>query len=277
MTKEIVPQLGLASFSCPYVKCRAIASQSWFKPYVLRYDKDEMPFRPKVAELQKFKDKPGVDRDVVAYFTRLASGELFFEQADSTVYLKSELKNISFSRCYSCDGIAVWRADELIYPQNTLSIAPNAEMPPDVLADFLEANEILDKSPRGAAALLRLCVQKLLVHLGGKGKNINDDIGNLVEKGLDKRIQKALDVVRVVGNNAVHPGQIDLRDDKQIATQLFGLVNVIVETLIAQPKHIEEMYETVVPDSVKAQIEKRDSPKQIEHKIEDNTADNTAD
>jgi hypothetical protein len=37
------------------------------------------------------------------------------------------------------------------------------------------------------------------------------------------------------------------------------------------------MYETVVPDSVKAQIEKRDSPKQIEHKIEDNTADNTAD
>jgi hypothetical protein len=139
-------------------------------------------------------------------------------------------------------------------------------MPPDVRADFLEANEIVDKSPRGAAALLRLCIQKLMVHLGGKGKNINDDIASLVQEGLDNRIQKALDVVRVVGNGAVHPGQIDFEDDKTIATKLFGLVNVIVESQITQRRHIEEMYKEIVPESVKAQIEKRDSPKQIEKK-----------
>jgi hypothetical protein len=139
-------------------------------------------------------------------------------------------------------------------------------MPPDVRADFLEANEILDKSPRGAAALLRLCIQKLLIHLGEKGKNINDEIGNLVQKGLDRRIQQALDVVRVVGNAAVHPGQIDLRDDKTTAGKLFGLVNVIVESQITQAKHIEEMYDTIVPETVKAQIEKRDGTKQIEQK-----------
>jgi hypothetical protein len=139
-------------------------------------------------------------------------------------------------------------------------------MPPDVRADFLEANEILDKSPRGAAALLRLCIQKLMIHLGEKGENINNDIASLVRKGLDTRIQKALDVVRAVGNSAVHPGQIDLEDDKTTATKLFGLVNVIVESQITQAQHIEQMYETVVPESVKAQIEKRDAPKQIEHK-----------
>ena len=55
-----------------------------------------------------------------------------------------------------------------------------------------------------------------MVHLELKGKNIDDDIGALVKRGLDARIQKALDVVRVVGNNAVHPGQIDLRDDNEL-------------------------------------------------------------
>jgi hypothetical protein len=79
-----------------------------------------------------------------------------------------------------------------------------------------------------------------------------------VQKGLDKRIQQALDVVRVVGNAAVHPGQIDLRDDKTIANKLFGLVNVIVESQITQPQHIEAMYDTVVTDTLKAQIERSD-------------------
>ena len=116
--------------------------------------------------------------------------------------------------------------------------------------------------------MLRLGIQKLMVHLGEKGKNINDDIASLVLKGLDTRIQKALDVVRVVGNSAVHPGQIDLNDDKTIAAKLFGLVNVIVESQITQAKHIEEMYDTVVPDTVKAQIDKRDAVKQIEKKKE---------
>jgi hypothetical protein len=47
---------------------------------------------------------------------------------------------------------------------------------------------------------------------------------------------------------------------------MFGLVNVIVELQITQANHIEEMHDTIVPDVVKAQIEKRDAPKQIEKK-----------
>ena len=145
-------------------------------------------------------------------------------------------------------------------------------MPADVKAIFLEANDILDKSPRGAAALLRLCVQSLMPHLGEKGKNINNDIASLVAKGLDTRIQKALDVVRVAGNYAVHPGQIDWDDDKTVATQLFGLLNLIVETQITQ-KHIEDLFEAVVPDTVKAEIEKRDTPKQIAPPSDEPTID----
>lgn len=62
--------------------------------------------------------------------------------------------------------------------------------------------------------------------VGQKGKRIDDDIANLVRQGLDVKVQKALDVVRVVGNNAVHPGEI-LDDDKATAVQLLSVLNVM--------------------------------------------------
>ncbi len=74
-------------------------------------------------------------------------------------------------------------------------------------------------------------------------------------------IQKSLDVVRVVGNEAVHPGTIDLRDNKDTASKLFNLVNLIAEQMISHPKHVNEMYEGVVPEAKKEQIKKRDAKK----------------
>jgi hypothetical protein len=129
--------------------------------------------------------------------------------------------------------------------------------------DCIEAGEIVDLSARGAAALWRLAIQKLMPHLGENGKNINDDVGALVKKGLDARAQKALDAVRVIGNNAVHPGAIDLNDDKAAAIKLFDLVNYIVETQITAPKKIDEIYGTLPAGSVAA-IAKRDGDKDFD-------------
>jgi hypothetical protein len=119
----------------------------------------------------------------------------------------------------------------------------------------------LDASPRGAAALLRVAIQKLCKELGETGENTNADIAALVRKGLDPRIQKALDVLRVVGNNSVHPGQIDMRDDRSTAEALFGLVNLIVEKMITEPKHVDELYQ-MLPEDARQQIERRDTPKE---------------
>ena len=107
--------------------------------------------------------------------------------------------------------------------------------------------------------MLRLVIQKLCKHLGEKGKDINEDIASLVSKGLSPKVQQGLDIVRVVGNNAVHPGQIDLKDDTETANRLFGLVNLIANVMITQPKHVEEMYKTVVPKTQRDAIDKRDS------------------
>jgi hypothetical protein len=90
-----------------------------------------------------------------------------------------------------------------------------------------------------------------------RDSNINDDIKSLVAKGLEPEIQKALDVVRVIGNNAVHPGELDLTDDKAIATTLLTLINIIVDRRIAAKKHIDEMFQSL-PERAREAIEKRD-------------------
>jgi hypothetical protein len=136
---------------------------------------------------------------------------------------------------------------------------PNPDLPHDVRADYEEAGKILTLSPRGAAALLRLAIQKLCIKLGEKGENLNDDIANLVQRGLPQKVQKALDSVRVIGNNALHPGQMDLKDDRNTATRLFDLVNIIADVHITQPKKVDAVY-SKLPESQRQAIVKRDLP-----------------
>lgn len=75
------------------------------------------------------------------------------------------------------------------------------------------------------------------------------------------RVQKALDAIRVIGNNAVHPGQIDLQNDRATAETIFGLVHLICEKMITEPKHVDELY-AKLPEGARQAIEKRDTPNQ---------------
>lgn len=129
------------------------------------------------------------------------------------------------------------------------------------MQDYLEARAIEAQSPRAAAALLRLIIQKLCKHFGEPGKDINADIGRLVQKGLPKQLQEALDVVRVVGNEAVHPGEVDLEDNPEIVYTLFRLVNLIVEKMITEPKQYSDLYQSL-PTKKLDGIAQRDKPKQ---------------
>ncbi|MEL6643310.1 MAG: DUF4145 domain-containing protein [Pseudomonadota bacterium] len=145
----------------------------------------------------------------------------------------------------------------MVFPQKGEAPPANQDLPPEIARDYDEASSILDLSPRGSAALIRLAIQKLCKFLGQPGDNINADIKALVADGLDPRVQKALDAVRVVGNNAVHPGQMDIQDDRASAESLFRLLNLILEKMISEPKHVDEVY-NALPEAARKAIEKRD-------------------
>lgn len=187
----------------------------------------------------------------LSLYSKIPGGDPF-EQASRDYHM---------SRCAHCGAVCMWFNGALLIPDQSSAEPPHVDMPPSLVDDFNEARVVFSRSPRSAAAVLRLVIQKLCIELGQKGKNINDDIAALVADGLPVRVQQALDIVRVVGNEQVHPGQLDVRDDPAIAAELFRLVNFIVEDRISRPKAIQELYDRL-PQEKREWIEKRDAKQQ---------------
>lgn len=220
MSKYFPPKYGSTHFSCPY--CAVHARQRWGKPFNV--------------------DSLIVDRQEPLKWWMLVP----------IVIDKTEVET---SRCSHCENPTLWLSEKIIYPVVSTFPPANGDLPTDVKEVYEEAANIANQSPRAACALLRLALEMLLKSLGETG-SINDSIGNLVKKGLDERVQQSLDIVRVTGNEAVHPGVIDFSDETDVE-MLFGLINVIAESLISQPKRIQNLYDNL-PEKAREAIEKRD-------------------
>jgi hypothetical protein len=259
--KYVAPSIHETAFNCPH--CHALTTQVWYRAVADKVGNNET-VRCVPRDKSGYEVATDLDAELRAsieqYVDRLATGRPFLSPRSGSLYPDADLENVSVSSCYNCTDIAIWLYDRLVWPARGEVPLPNADLPGEIRDDYDEAGGILDRSPRGAAALLRLAIQKLCVHLGESGKSINDDIASLVAKGLDVKVQQSLDIVRVVGNESVHPGTLDLRDDRATAEKLFGLVNLIAEIMISRPKHVKELYESL-PAEKRDAIEKRDKKK----------------
>ncbi len=170
---------------------------------------------------------------------------------------KYENPDFVLSKCNSCAAPTIWMNRQMIFPNISTAESPSPDLPDEIREDFEEARAIAERSPRGAAALLRLSIQRLCRHLGEPSISINDDIASLVAKGLPVRVQQALDSVRVIGNEAVHPGSLDLKDDTDTVKRLFRIVNFIADKTITEPREIDQLYSSLPQDKL-AGIAKRD-------------------
>lgn len=218
MAQYVEPQKLLKSFTCPI--CGTLASMEWDEILIM-YDGNK---------------------------------KFYFDKAKETC--GSGILRVS--TCNACEGYHVWFRDDMILPTCSEIELPNENMPEDVKKIYIEARDVFDKSPKSSCALLRLGIQKLCDNLVEGNENLNDKIGRLVRNGLSEKVQRALDIIRVIGNNAVHPGQISVEDNTEIAKALFKLMNIIVDQMITQVNEINDLY-SILPSGVIEAIERRDS------------------
>lgn len=236
------PSTKRTAFECPH--CGTKTTQYWYS--VRGYGLQGLPEVRTVRLPGRGSGFP-IERDKPVRFI----GPVEHMDADAW------LENCFISLCMECKDFALWFGSKMSFPTSNSAPAPHPDLPEEMKSDYKEAAQILSQSPRGAAALLRLVVEKLCHHLGYKQKSIDANIAKMVEDGLPHEVERALDIVRVVGNGAVHPGHLDLKDDQTTATKLFEIVNYIVLDRITRPKELEQIFNAKVPQGAKDSIAKR--------------------
>ena len=169
---------------------------------------------------------------------------------------------IRIATCERCREGTIWYKEKQLWPRIAAGPLPSKDLGDEIIALYNEARDVASLSPRSAAALLRLCTEMLVQHLCRESsinyRDLNQGIGELVQLGLPVQMQQALDTLRVVGNDAVHPGQINFDDDSETVMSLFGFLNLIANDRITQPREIENLYSKLPAQKLQG-IEDRDN------------------
>jgi hypothetical protein len=143
---------------------------------------------------------------------------------------------------YSMNGV---EEAKIIFPHATLRLV-EPEVPPPYKEEFIEANEVLNLSPKASAALSRRILQNVMrdvfnVKHSDLAKEIDEFIAT---KGAPSYVNQAIDAVRNVGNFAAHPlkskstGQI-VEVEPGEAEWLLEALEALFDFAFVQPKRLE--------------------------------------
>lgn len=115
----VIPTLNSTSFHCPH--CGVLSQQTWS------------------------------NRGLQCYYTEImASGQ--------THNSSFELTETAVALCKHCHMFSIWYYEKMVFPLTGGVETANPDLPNDVKIDYNEAKDIVNISPRGAAALLRLAI-----------------------------------------------------------------------------------------------------------------------
>jgi Domain of unknown function (DUF4145) len=253
--KHVSPSIDQLAFSCPH--CHALARQFWFSVHADPLKADEKPVVANgetVAALMFGDAEEGERERKVKWAERMASGRPFLDVHRE--FRNRDVQNVWISYCFNCNEICLWVVDQLVWPRSATDPEPKLHASPDVRRENEEASQILDASPRGAAAFLRLAIEKLCKELGDSEESPRPETAPLFQEEVDARVQKVLEAMRIIESNAVPPDHVGVEDTRATAETLSGLINLICEKMIIEPRHLQALY-AKVRDGAQSAFEQR--------------------
>lgn len=218
------------TFKCPY--CKEVTSHYWY-----------------------FRDGPFGDTP------RIANKNTDNE----TLKIKKNILGLIITNCNSCGEKSYWLkymkgTEELIFPHQYDYPEPHMDLPETIVPIYNQAGQNLSISIGAATALSRVCLEKLLIHLGYKNGSLNDKIAAVIaEHKVSSQTADILDTIRFFGNTGAHAGTIDLDESQGVAQYILTSINDVVDELITKPKKVKKYYD-LLPEGVKGAIQKRDTP-----------------
>lgn len=219
MNKNILPKFLRKSFNCPY--CGVYSHQEWRE------------LKPKsTLEYSKADD---------AVCSR-------WNACDSmnNPILRPE-KDIYVSWCEHCQKFSLWANAQLLIPAKSILPPPHSDTPLELAKLYVEAMQVYSISAKGAAAMIRLALHRLILQLGSKGNDLNDNIAVFLEQGLPAQVMLALRSIRVIGEKAVLPGVIYAEENTNETAALFDVFNLIVEYIITRKKELVLLEQKLMP------------------------------
>ena len=154
--KYTPPQHKKSAFHCPH--CEVYANQRWsaVSHYKISFILSEMDLYLKTSSYNH--------QNLLQTLQEICS----------SLYIKDS----DFSFCHYCKKYSVWVERKMVYPHSSPAPLPIEEMPKSVKEIYNEARNTVNQSPRGACALLRLAIEKLVKELGENESNLSKSIGN---------------------------------------------------------------------------------------------------
>src|SRR3984893_16075701 len=225
---DVEPQLGAESFSCPH--CNTVAHQDWYSLFLKSENAAEV--RVLTPEAVKALRQGDAQRDNIKeidqFVERLKKNALTYEYQKHPHPLKVKMANLHISNCHSCNGFSLWVGGLLVFPTRI------DKTPELVEQDLEEAAAILNKFPRREAALMRVCIQKLVHLLEENGNALNQRVSSLVRKGLEMEMQQAMEVLQVLRLDPVQLNRLESQADRETALRFLVSLKEVLERRMSQ-------------------------------------------
>ena len=230
MSEYIEPQLGSESFSCPH--CNTVAHQDWYSLFLKPDNAAELcVLTPEGVNADASRQGDGQRdniKEIVQLVERLKKNELTYEYQKHPHPLKVRMANLHISNCHRCNGFSLWVSGLLVFPTKMDKSPELAD------EDVDEAAAILNKFPRGATALMRVCIQKLVPLLEENGKELNQRVSSLVRKGLEMEMQQAKEVLEVLRGDPQQLSQLESQASKETALRFLDSLKAVLERRSSQ-------------------------------------------